>query len=941
MNTIQYVGEHLWIHYAGHFLVLLAFFSALFSVVAFILNFKNLTKEWESAIKIGFYTHWFSILSILFLIFFIMSRHYYEYQYVWAHVSDELPMKYILSAFWEGQEGSFLLWIFWNCLIGFFLLRSKNKFNISNTIIVLAVNFILTSMLLGIYIGDSRIGSSPFVLLRHVMDIPLFNNAEYLSLIKGNGLNPLLQNYWNIIHPPILFLGFSSTIVPFAFSLSGLIYRDYTSWLKAVLPWALFSGFILGTGILMGGAWAYEALSFGGYWAWDPVENMSLVPWIVLIAGIHTNLIAKSTQYSITPMIATYLLSFFMVVYSSFLTRSGILGDSSAHAFTQMGLEWQLVIFCTIILIVPSVYLFKRIPEIPRKNTEEQIISREFWMFIGSLVLLFSALLISFTTSIPVYNKILDLLGNITNSSLESYHRSTPLDPVAHHNQYQIWIGIFIGFLASASLYLKYLGERKANLNKAFLINLSICFIGSLALSYFNSYSFENLNWSHALLLWSAWFAIVSSLVFFIRMLRFQFRLAGTVLSHGGFGILLLGILFTGINKKIISSNQFAQQGLVENWSDDDIAKHLTLIKDQKMFMNGYWVQYLSDTFILKSRIYELEFWKEDTLNNKTESFKLYPEIQYDNKLTKVAASNPSTKHYINKDVFSLIAQIPQTQVDVETAQKAEDSLNYETYFCKLGDTFFTKKHVVVLSAILNDFDAKDFEFKPNDQKLQLIFKVKNLEDDTARTATPSIVFRNNLVYRFPYQIDPYQMRIQIPDTAFSTLVPEFGSQKFNAIVLKKGNEIEIGDQKFIKLIGFSKDIDPDIYVPQENEIAISAQLEYRDHEKRSVLNPIYLIKGNQVISLPVSAVYPGITIRFTKINPATEEMSFDYAVHAPITSIKIPLKIAENASRNDFIVIQVTEFPWINLVWFGSIVMLLGLLLSAYYKRNTTRFEV
>lgn len=95
----------------------------------------------------------------------------------------------------------------------------------------------------------------------------------------------------------------------------------------------------------MGGAWAYEALSFGGYWAWDPVENMSLVPWIVLVAGIHTNLVAKSTGFSVGATMSLYFLSFILVVYSSFLTRSGILGDSSAHAFTQMGLEWQLVIF--------------------------------------------------------------------------------------------------------------------------------------------------------------------------------------------------------------------------------------------------------------------------------------------------------------------------------------------------------------------------------------------------------------------------------------------------------------------------------------------------------------------------------------------------------------------------------------------------------------------
>ncbi|MDV7399460.1 cytochrome c biogenesis protein CcsA, partial [Arthrospira platensis SPKY1] len=100
--------------------------------------------------------------------------------------------------------------------------------------------------------------------------------------MQGSGLNPLLQNYWMTIHPPTLFLGFASTAIPFAYAIAGLWTKEHQAWLKPALPWALFSGAILGTGILMGGAWAYEALSFGGYWAWDPVENMSLVPWLIL-----------------------------------------------------------------------------------------------------------------------------------------------------------------------------------------------------------------------------------------------------------------------------------------------------------------------------------------------------------------------------------------------------------------------------------------------------------------------------------------------------------------------------------------------------------------------------------------------------------------------------------------------------------------------------------
>ena len=938
MKSIQYVGEHLWIHYTGHFLVCLAFISALFALTAFILNRKQFSDSWKKVLHWLFLIHLTSIFSIIGLIFFMMSQHYYEYNYVWAHVSDELPTKYILSAFWEGQEGSFLLWMFWNCVLGLFFFRFRSRFDHSILSIILAVNLILSSMLLGIYVGESRIGSSPFALLRHMMDIPLFNNAEYTQLIKGNGLNPLLQNYWMIIHPPTLFLGFASTIIPFAYALSGIMEKDFSNWLKPVLPWALFSGFILGTGILMGGAWAYEALSFGGYWAWDPVENMSLVPWIVLIAGIHTNLVAKSTGFSVGATMSLYFLSFILVVYSSFLTRSGILGDSSAHAFTQMGLEWQLVFFCVVVSSIPLAYFISRYKLIPQKEQEEQFHSREFWMFIGSLVLLFSALLISFTTSIPVYNKILDQFGKLFNYSMESWHRSPPLEPIKHHNQYQLWIGVLVALLSSISVYLRYLGERTLKLGKSFLVSVSISLLISIGLSWISYYSFEKLHWSHLLLLGSAWFAICSSALYLIRSIRFNPLQSALVCSHGGFGILLLGILFTGINKRIISTNEFAQRDLLENWSEDDISKHLTLIKDQKMFMNGYWVNYSSDTFINKSRIYELDFWKEDSLNNKTEQFKLYPEVQYDNKLTKVAAANPSTKHYLNRDVFSLIAQIPQTQTDVEAAKKAEDSLKYELYFCKLKDTIYTKNHFIILDSILTDFAAKDFEFKSGDQKLQFKLKVKNLEEKEAKTASPGILFRQNLVYKFPYQLDAYRVRIQIPDTIYDLVNPKWENIPFEHLLIKKGQQVELGQGKFLKLNTISRDIDPEIYVPKEDEIAVAAEIEFTNGSQIVLLKPIYLIRGNQIISLPVSAISPGITLRFSKINPQTEEMGFDYFVHSDLSKLQLPILVAENAVRNDFIVIQVIEFPWINLVWFGSILMLSGLLLASYTKIKNKR---
>ena len=245
-------------------------------------------------------------------------------------------------------------------------------------------------MLLGFYFGaDIKIGSTPFTLLRNEMqNAPIFQQENYLSLIKdGNGLNPLLQNYWMVIHPPVLFLGFALTLFPFAYCIAALWKNEYKSFVKPAVGWALAGGGILGLGIMMGGAWAYESLNFGGYWAWDPVENAPLVAWLILIGGLHTNLVYKSSGYSLKTTYLFYILSFCLVLYATFLTRSGILGDTSVHAFTEQDMTVQLVCFVLIFFIPAMILYFYRSKKIPTIKKEESTYSREFWMFIGALVL--------------------------------------------------------------------------------------------------------------------------------------------------------------------------------------------------------------------------------------------------------------------------------------------------------------------------------------------------------------------------------------------------------------------------------------------------------------------------------------------------------------------------------------------------------------------------
>ena len=339
---MQFEGEHLWIGQVGHIFVLIAFTASLLSTIAFFTAGRTLDAadklSWLRFARISFLTQSVAVFIVFSSIFYICSHHYLEYLFGYKHTSKELEFKYLFASIWEDQSGSFLLWSIWHCVIGMFLIWKSKEWEAPVMTVVSLAQLFLAMMIMGVYIFGTKIGNSPFVLTRDEINGPIFGMPNYLSMIKdGVGLNVLLRNYWMVIHPPVLFLGFASTIVPFAYAYAGIQSKKYGEWIKPVLPWALFTACVLGVGIMMGGKWAYESLSFGGYWAWDPVENASLVPWLILIAGLHTMVIYKATGHSLRASYLFAILSFVFILYSTFLTRTGILGDTSVHAFAESG----------------------------------------------------------------------------------------------------------------------------------------------------------------------------------------------------------------------------------------------------------------------------------------------------------------------------------------------------------------------------------------------------------------------------------------------------------------------------------------------------------------------------------------------------------------------------------------------------------------------------
>lgn len=935
MSEIQYIGEHLFIGKIGHLAIVLAFVASILSAIAYSANARNENYQntWRTIARFGYILHGIGIFTVVGLIFYGMYNKYYEYAYVFEHVSDDLPLRYTLSAFWEGQEGSFLLWMMWHIVLGWFIIYRGTKWESPVMAIFAMTEIFLTSMILGVYveIGDwvTKFGSNPTLLLRETMEAPIFNNADYVSLITGNGLNPLLQNYWMTIHPPVTFLGFASTIVPFAFAVAGLWTGKYKEWLKPALPWALFSAGILGTGILMGSVWAYEALSFGGYWSWDPVENAVLVPWLLLVAGLHTHLIARSTGYSIRATVFFYGVSFPLIVYSTFLTRSGILGDTSAHAFTEMGLEKQLIAFFVFFFAVGLGALAYHYKNIPSKKKEESIYSREFWMFIGALVLLFSSILIGVPTSFPVFNSIISYFD-------ESYIGRVIQDPVPFYNKFQIWIAVFMGLLSGLAILLRYndsdWSKRKTFYKKHFGGSILLSLVFTVLLTFW----FKLYSWQFYLLAFSSFFVIFTNLDYLFSVLKGNLKLGSSAIAHFGFGLMIIGLLGSGLNKKTISTNPFLFK---EIFDEEDLKNYVQLIKDQPLFSQGYWITYESDTLMGSTRVYDLDFKKVDENQKVLEQFKLRPNSVYSNDFQKVAAFNPDTKHYLTKDIFSCIVALAPTKMDVANAREFEDTLKWSRHELLLNDTLRTEAG--------NWFTINNVNFKPlhhefvpedNDFGVEVEVNAGNEIYDKTFELRSALGLQGALLYKYPDAKEDMGVRLRVADDFIENIFSTEDQLDYKDFQLSTYGSFDFEGAE-VKLVGFNRTPEDRNYEPKEGDIAVGAQMMILKDGQSYPIEPIYIIRGTSPMGVKAYVPELGIHIRFTGIDPANEVFSFKVAKDIRENNYVIPIEISENVPRTDYVILQAQIFPGINLLWLGCILMMVGLFM-AWIIRMKSKYQ-
>ncbi len=941
MEEIQYIGEHLAPGQFGRFAITLGFVASILAAVAyFFATQRRHQSDFEGWRKIGrfsFSLHAACVFIVIGAIFFVMINKYYEYQYVWAHVSEELQFKYIFSAFWEGQEGSFLLWMFWHVILGMIILFRGGKWETSVLTPLALIQAFIFSMILGVYITDeTKIGSNPLLLLREIpdwMELPVFNNPEYVSLIQGNGLNPLLQNYWMTIHPPTLFLGFASTSIPFCYAVAALWTKRHSEWLKAVMPWALFSASILGTGILMGGVWAYEALTFGGYWAWDPVENMSLVPWIVLVAGIHTNLIARKTNYSIKSTYLFYILTFILILYSTFLTRSGVLGESSVHAFTEMGLEWQLIGFIAFFSLMGFGLFGMRNKEIPIKEAEESTPSKEFWMFIGALVLIFSAAMISASTSLPVFNKIRQFFD-------PEFKGFTIEDPVEHYNKYQLWIAVFVALLSGGAQFLRFKENSWQSHSRKVYKHIGISAGIALGFTILASLWINVFAWQYWLLLFASMFGVVANVDYLISFLKGNLKVGASTIAHIGFGLMIIGAMASGLNKQHISTNPVAQAGLLD---EEMLEKNVMLFKERPIFMSGYEVEYQKDTMIGKERYYTINYKKLSDGGKVTEEFAVHPSALFDNKGVKVAAYNPSTKHYLHKDIFTHILTIPLREADIMEARKFEDTLTYSSYDLSIGkptlilDTLKTRfgptkiSTEVKLLGITQNPQHPDYEPKNGDLAMGVQLSLK--KDDSTYLANPAVIIRDQLLYTYPVQLDDLSMKVRLNDAAIDKILSFEQDLNYVTHKVKKDEVFEFEGYK-ISFSGVAPQPNNPRYVQREGDTSVGGIILVEDENGTTYeAQPVFTIRGKAPMNFKDEIEEIGLHLRFIFVDPTTETFEIAIAKHEELPVV--PVEISKRSFRTDYIILETIVFPGINLVWLGSIMMMLGLGVGMWNRRK------
>jgi cytochrome c-type biogenesis protein CcmF len=402
----------------------------------------------------------------------------FSLRYVWEHSSTDMPLFYKVSSFWGGLEGSLLFWVF---VQSFFAMIVAFRYQYSNReiipYVIATLNAIMAFLLL-LLIGWSN---------------PL--DLQGVIPLEGRGLNPLLQHPAMAIHPPALYLGFIGFSVPFAFAMGGLILGKMDNeWVMTTRRWTLIAWYFLSAGLILGGQWAYEELGWGGFWAWDPVENAAFMPWLTGTAFLHSVMIQEKRNMLKIWNIVLIILTFGLTILGTFLTRSGII--NSVHAFTQSEIGPAFLIFLALVLVIGFALLFKRIQMLESEYKIESVLCREN-VFLAQNVLLVG---IAFTVLLGTTFPLLAEAVRGTKLSIQAPFFNTIIAPMGYMLLLLMGIGMLIAWRKSS-----WEGLRRNFKNPLILATAGTVFLGWFL-------SDRDLLWSVHTIFWLAIF-VTSTIV--------------------------------------------------------------------------------------------------------------------------------------------------------------------------------------------------------------------------------------------------------------------------------------------------------------------------------------------------------------------------------------------------------------------------------------------
>lgn len=381
----------------GQFALALAWVVAAYSVVASLLGIRLKHDKLIASGRNAALGTAACVTTAFVCLGYLFAVSDFSVKYIAAHSNRDLPFYFKVSSIWGGQEGSLL---FWGWLLAIY------------TSLVVLQNWKKHSSMMP-YVTAVLMTTSLFFISMHLFAANPFNQTVILTPQTspipfvprdGNGLNPLLQDAYMVIHPPMLYLGFVGFAVPFAFAMAAMITRQLgDTWIRTTRRWTMVAWMFLSIGILLGGKWAYHELGWGGFWAWDPVENASMMPWLIGTAFLHSVMVQEKKGMLKVWNIVLVIMSYIMSLFGTFLTRSGVV--NSVHAFAQSSIGGYFAAFIVIALSASLYLLFDRLPYLKSENQMESIVSRESSFMFNNLILLAACFAVFWGTMFPVISE--------------------------------------------------------------------------------------------------------------------------------------------------------------------------------------------------------------------------------------------------------------------------------------------------------------------------------------------------------------------------------------------------------------------------------------------------------------------------------------------------------------------------------------------------------